>query len=68
MLTLTRKIGERIFLDLPDGRRITVTYCDWRQGRQARIGIEAPDDVKVLREELENEHDRYAGKATAGAH
>jgi carbon storage regulator len=48
MLVLTRKVGERIVV--PDlGMTITVLEV---HGNQVRIGIDAPREVTVLREEL----------------
>ena len=47
MLVLTRRVNERIVI----GDDITVTVLEVR-GDQVRIGIEAPRDVKVLREEV----------------
>lgn len=47
MLILFRKIGESI--QIGDGIRIVVTSCD-RRG--VRLGIEAPGDVSILREEI----------------
>lgn len=47
MLILTRKIGEGIILG--DDIRIAVLEI---RGKQIRIGIEAPPDVVVLREEI----------------
>ncbi len=47
MLVLSRKSGQRI--KLGDAIRVTVIRV---QGDQVRIGIEAPQDVVVLREEL----------------
>lgn len=50
MLILTRRIGENLVIDT--GReKITVTVLDVN-GRQVRIGTEAPAHVKVDREEL----------------
>ena len=47
MLVLSRKAGERIMI----GDNIVVTVV--RTGRDnVRIGLEAPDDVKIIREEL----------------
>lgn len=48
MLVLDRKIGESIIV----GECIKVMLVETGRGR-ARIGIEAPGDVKILREELE---------------
>ena len=47
MLILTRKIGEGIIL----GDDIRIAILEIR-GKQIRIGIEAPADVVVLREEI----------------
>ena len=47
MLILTRKIGESIII----GDNIRVAVLEVR-GRQIRLGIEAPPDIVVLREEI----------------
>ncbi len=47
MLVLSRKEGERIFI----GESIVVTIVRI-QGDRVRIGVEAPSDVPVMREEL----------------
>ena len=47
MLVLTRKLGERIVID----DRITVTVLEV-QGNRIRLGIEAPKEIPVMREEL----------------
>jgi carbon storage regulator len=47
MLVLSRKPGEKIVL----GQGITVTVLEVQGGR-VRVGIEAPDEVRVLRGEL----------------
>ena len=47
MLILTRKSNEAIKI----GEDIQVTVLEVR-GNQVRLGIEAPDDVLILREEL----------------
>lgn len=47
MLVLTRKLGEKIVI----GNGIVVTLVDVK-GNRARIGIEAPDNVEILRGEL----------------
>ena len=48
MLVLTRKTHQRITL----GDHIVVTVLGIA-GDRVRLGIEAPDDVRVLREELQ---------------
>src|SRR5450759_2488542 len=47
MLILTRKIGESILV----GDNIRIVVLEIR-GRQIRLGIEAPADIVVLREEI----------------
>ena len=47
MLVLSRKVGERILLG--DSIRITVVRVS---GNGVRLGIEAPGDVAVVREEV----------------
>jgi len=47
MLSLSRKEGERIFI----GDDIIITLVQIR-GDKVRIGIEAPKDVSVHREEI----------------
>jgi carbon storage regulator len=47
MLVLTRKLGESVRIN----DHITVTVLEVR-GNRVRLGVEAPDDVEVLREEV----------------
>lgn len=47
MLILTRRVGETIMV----GDNVTVTVLDVK-GNQVRIGINAPKDVAVHREEI----------------
>ncbi len=47
MLILTRGIGETVTI----GHNVRVTILSVK-GSQIRIGIEAPKDVRVLREEI----------------
>lgn len=47
MLVLTRKLGESIAID--DDIKIVVVQI---KGRQVRLGIEAPRDTKIHREEV----------------
>jgi len=61
MLVLERKAGERILLGLPDGRMITVAFLKMRSG-SGRIGVQAPDDVLILREELADDDAREAAR------
>lgn len=66
MLTLTRKIGESIRI----GDDISIIIKEVK-GRQVRIGIVAPRDVYVCREELYlkiQESNRNAAQATIASH
>ncbi|MDY4280262.1 MAG: carbon storage regulator CsrA [[Pasteurella] mairii] len=47
MLILTRKVGESLLI----GDDISVTILNIR-GNQVKIGVEAPKDVSVHREEI----------------
>ena len=51
MLLLTRRVGERVMI----GEGIVIAILGIRGG-QVRLGIEAPKEVKVLREELIRRH------------
>jgi len=51
MLILSRKAEEQIVFRLQDGRQIRILVTSVR-GKDVKLGIEAPQDVKVLREEL----------------
>jgi sRNA-binding carbon storage regulator CsrA len=51
---LEREAGQRIILTLPDKRSIVVAFLKMRNG-SGRIGIQAPGDVLILREELTDE-------------
>ena len=47
MLVLSRKVGEKILI----GNKISVTVVRVGQGA-VRIGVEAPDDLVIVREEI----------------
>ncbi len=47
MLVLTRRLGESI--NIGDNIKITVVDID---GKQVKIGIEAPKDISIFREEV----------------
>lgn len=53
MLVLTRRVGQSIRLELPDGRTVMIHVLE-EQGRHdgRRLGIEAPQDVTIMRDEL----------------
>ncbi|REJ69016.1 MAG: carbon storage regulator [Planctomycetota bacterium] len=56
MLVLSRKVGQRILI----GDEIAVTVVRVGQGG-VRIGIEAPDGIEVVREELKLDRDQPRG-------
>lgn len=60
MLILTRRVDERIFI----GDDITLCVLDI-EGNRVRLGLEAPKDVTILREEVQQ---RYAVDASNDAH
>jgi carbon storage regulator len=47
MLVVSRKPGESVYV----GEDIVVKVIEWRRG-QVRLGIEAPKDVPILRDEI----------------
>ncbi len=61
MLVLSRKIGEVIWI----GDTIKVTICDVQNGK-VRVGISAPRDTPIMREELLNHEPRKAGSNATG--
>lgn len=50
MLVLSRKVGERILV----GDDITITVVRMAQG-VVRIGVEAPNDMPIVREEIKEQ-------------
>ena len=60
MLILTRRVDERIFI----GDNITLCVLDI-EGNRVRLGLEAPKDIAILREEI---HERYAAEASNDSH
>lgn len=51
MLKLARRPGESIVINLPDGQTIVVLVYALH-GKQVRLGIDAPKEVEILRQEL----------------
>jgi carbon storage regulator len=58
MLVLTRKIGESIIIG--GGIKVTVTSID---GNKVRLGIEAPPEVRIDREEVARRLREFAAPA-----
>jgi carbon storage regulator CsrA len=56
MLVLTRREGEAIVISLP-GIDHTIEVRVMKAASQVRLGIDAPREVRVLREELVQESD-----------
>jgi carbon storage regulator len=61
MLVLTRKLGENIRI----GDTVKITVLEVRSG-QVKLGIEAPPDVKVHREEIYARIQEENRRAAAG--
>ncbi len=51
MLTLSRKSGQTLILDIGQQQSVLVTITEVR-GQQVKLSIEAPRQVTILREEL----------------
>jgi carbon storage regulator len=66
MLILTRRVGETLKI----GDEVSVTVLGVK-GSQVRIGIQAPKDVSVHREEIyrriQREKEQHAGRTQSGA-
>ena len=61
MLVLGRKEGESLVITTPAGERVTIRICAIR-GNTVRVGVTAPRDYEVLREEIASAGDeRKAG-------
>lgn len=61
MLVLSRKVGERILI----GDKITITVVKIGHGG-VRVGVEAPPEMAVVREELAQELDRTERALASG--
>lgn len=53
MLVLSRKIGESVVIELPDGRIVEAVVTDIEPDRlRCKLAIGAPEDVPIWRSEL----------------
>lgn len=62
MLVLSRKLGEKICI----GDNICITVVDVERGK-IRLGIEAPRDVPIFRQELLTGHQKGATATPPGS-
>ena len=51
MLVLSRRNNEQITIETPDGEKIVIRTIESRNTRM-KIGIDAPQDYLILRDEL----------------
>ena len=51
MLVLSRHRDESVYVELEDGRIITIMPVDIR-GDKVRLGLDAPETIKIHREEI----------------
>ena len=59
MLVLSRLVHEKIIITVPGCKRIEITVCSiWPKG--VKLGINAPLEFQVHREEVQQEIDREA--------
>lgn len=54
MLVFTRKANETVVLRSPDLKKPIVISINYVRGQRVLLGVSAPEDVRVLRGELEN--------------
>lgn len=59
MLVLSRKRTETIVCRVPGVGDIVITLTDIRNTQVARIGVDAPESVKIFRGELLGEADKW---------
>ena len=60
MLVLTRKAGEEFVID--GGIRITIVHV---VGKRVRLGIDAPQDIRIQRAELTSQRDASSTMMTS---
>ena len=52
MFILTRRPNEAFIIELPNGETVKVAVLSVKPN-QVRIGTDAPDDIKIIKEELQ---------------
>lgn len=60
MLVLSRKVGEGILIG-DDARLVVISV----RGNRVRLGIEAPEGIRVLRQEVKIREDRESCEGTS---
>jgi carbon storage regulator len=55
MLVLARKVSEKIIISNPIGENIIICIVN-KDGNQVKIGINAPKEFKIHREEIINKN------------
>ena len=57
MLVLSRNTNERIYLKVPPGDnpvQVTLVVCNVSNTGTVRLGIEAPEAVRIYRDDIQN--------------
>ncbi len=62
MLILSRKVGEKVEIKLPDGRSVMVLVSRLND-HQVRLGFQAPRDITIMRSELVSKQEFSHGSA-----
>lgn len=60
MLVLTRRESESIIIVLPNQETVRVLVSSFSSAKTVRIGIEAPDDFVVIRDENYDSNREYS--------
>lgn len=72
MLVLSRERDQGIVFTLPSGERMRLVVVDVRRNRRGyckvRLGVEAPDDVTINRDEVQRAIDNENEKGMQDAH
>ena len=59
MLILERKSNEAIIIESPSGDIIEIHFLDTTRGK-AKVGIDAPEDYSILRDELTEKYEKIS--------